>query len=199
MEHLKEIYLIDRDVYVEAGVKVSLPTRKVVACAVVSNPYANTKAATQEELDHLARISFDVGTQLVKRALAQFRDGEQPTAYGKASIVGTGGQREHSAAMIHLKVGLAMRQGLGAGPALIPGNEKQGGPGTVVDLVFGGTETGWEYDAFDSIEVSVPGSPKPDEIILAIGFAAGGRPNGRIQGVTAAMVADLLKKLPRKA
>ena len=192
MKLVRTTAIFDYSIYYEAGAKLPRPTQKVIACAVITNPYANTGVADQDQLNHLAEISLEVGTDLVKRSLPLFSPAQKPTAYGKAAIVGIAGQREHGAAVIHLKVGLAMRRGLGAGPALIPGNEKQGGPGTSVDLIFGDTGTGWEYDMMDSIEVSVPGSPKPDEIVLIVGFATGGRPNARIKGVTAEQVAALM-------
>lgn len=192
MPTIRSITIHDFEVFEESGVATSHRTRKVVGCAVVANPYARTAAATPQELDDIALLSFEVGQTLVQRCLAHFPAGEAPDAYAKAAIVGTDGQREHGAAAIHLKLGLAMRQGLRAGTALIPGVEKHGAPGTPIDLVFGGVDTGWECDAFDSVEIRVPDAPKPAEIVLIIGFAVGGRPNARIQGVTPEQVATLL-------
>lgn len=119
----------------------------------------------------------------------------KPHAYGKAAIVGTAGDREHGAAMIHVRLGFAMRRGIGGGRALIPGVEKIAGPGAAIDLVFGGVEDAWDYDVMDAMEVSIPGAPRPDEIVLIVGFAAGGRPNARIKGASAEGVAKLVGRL----
>jgi len=180
------------ETFEEASVATAHRTQKVVACAVLANPHAGTSAANAQELEDIAQLSFEVGQMLVARCLALFSAEERPNSYAKGAIVGTDGQREHGAAAIHSKLGLAMRQGLRAGTALIPGVEKQGAPGAPIDIVFGGVDTGWEYDAFDSVEIRVPGAPKPDELIIIVGFAVGGRPNARIQGVTPEQVAGLL-------
>lgn len=67
--------------------------------------------------------------------------------------------------MIHVRIGLAMRQGAGGGPALIPGNCKVGGPGTQIDVIFGGLEDAWDYDAMDTMTVSVADAPRQDEVL----------------------------------
>ena len=194
MDLIQSVRIFDQTIYAEGGAALERPRRKVAACAVVTNPYAGSPTATDAELRHLAEMSHEVGTILVKRALPLFAESERPTAYGKAAIVGIAGQREHGAAAIHLKLGLAMRRGLGAGPSLIPGNEKQGGPGSCIDLIFGDIVTGWDYDAMDSMEISVPGAPRPDEILLIVGFS-NGRPGARVKGATQQQVQELLKEL----
>ena len=41
----------------------------------------------------------------------------------------------------------------------------------------------------------MPGAPKPDEIVLIVGFAAGGRPNARIRGAAPEQVAALVREI----
>lgn len=192
MNAIHSITILETENLQESGAVIGHPTRKVIACAVVRNPYAGTSAATSEELQAIAELSYGVGRTLVQKCLQRFTPDQKPDAYAKGAIVGTNGQREHGAAAIHLKIGLAMREGIRAGTALIPGVEKQGGPGTSIDIVFGGVGTGWECDAFDSTEVRVPASPQPDEMVIIVGFAVGGRPNARINGVTQEQVVELL-------
>lgn len=183
---LRSIVVIDQETQREAGRAVDPPTRKVAACAVLANPLAGR--AAQDDLEELVDLSVEVGTILTARALSALGDRE-PSAYGKAVIVGTAGDREHGAAMIHVRLGLAMRRGIGGGKALIPGTKKVAGPSASIDLIFGDLEDGWEYDTMDAMEVTVPGAPKPDEIVLVVGFAAGGRPNARVRGATAEQAA----------
>jgi len=189
---IRSIVVIDQETTREAGRVVDPPTRKVAACAVIANPLAGRPA--QDDLDELVALSVEVGTILTERALRALGD-RKPSAYGKAVIVGTAGDREHGAAMIHVRLGLAMRRGIGGGPALIPGLKKVAGPGSAIDLVFGAVEDPWDYDAMDAMEIAVPGAPKPDEIVLIVGFASGGRPNARIHGASAKQVAELVSSL----
>jgi hypothetical protein len=178
---VRTIVVIDHETHREAGRPVDPPTRKIAACAVIKNPLAGREA--QDDLSELIDLSVEVGALLTERALHTL-GGLKPSAYGKAVIVGTAGDREHGAAMIHVKLGLAMRRGIGAGRALIPGTKKIGGPGAPIDLVFGDLDNPWHYDTMDAMEVSVPGAPKPDEIVLVVGLAAGGRANARVRGAT---------------
>jgi hypothetical protein len=95
--------------------------------------------------------------------------------------------------MIHVRIGLAMRQGAGGGPALIPGNAKIGGPGTSIDVLFGGLEDAWDYDAMDTMTLSVCDAPRPDEILLVVAFLGGTRPNARIKGASPTQVAEVVR------
>jgi hypothetical protein len=183
---IRSMVVIDQETHREAGRAVDPPTRKVAACAVLANPFAGRGA--QDDLEELVALSVEVGAILTQRALSALGD-RKPSAYGKAVIVGTDGDREHGAAMIHVRLGLAMRRGIGGGTALIPGTKKVAGPGASIDLVFGDLEDPWEYDTMDTMEVAVPGAPKPDEIVLAVGLSAGGRPNARVRGATAEQAA----------
>jgi hypothetical protein len=47
----------------------------------------------------------------------------------------------------------------------------------------------------DTMTISVPDAPKPDEILLVIAFLGGTRPNARIKGNPPEQVAALVEKL----
>jgi len=191
---IRRIILIDQETHREAGRDVSPPTRKVAACAVIANPLASRPA--QDDLEEMVDLSVEVGALLTERAVRAL--GElKPSAYGKAALVGMAGDLEHGAAMIHVRMGLAMRRGIGGGAALIPGNAKVGGPGDLIDLLFGDLEDPWEYNTMDGMEIVVPGAPRPDEILLVVGLAAGGRANARVRGATAAQAAEVARALRR--
>jgi hypothetical protein len=193
VDGLRELVLIDQEVRREGGAPVSPPTRRVAACAALGNPLAGTAGAS--DLQPLVELSVEVGRILTARALDALEP-LAPRAYGKAALVGTDGDLEHGAAMIHVAIGLAMREGAGGGPALIPGNAKVGGAGTPIDVIFGGLEDAWDYDAMDTMTVSVPGTPRPGEILLIVAFLAGGRPNARVTGASPEKVAQVVAGLP---
>ena len=183
---IRRIVVIDEEIQRESGRPVEPPTRRVAACAVLANPLAGRPA--QDDLDEMVELSVEVGTILTRRALWALGD-LRPTGYGKAVVVGTNGDLEHGAAMIHVRMGLAMRREIGGGKALIPGLAKVAGPGTPVDMAFCDRDDAWVYDRMDAMEVCVPGAPKPDEILLIVGLEAGNRPNARVQGPNPAQAA----------
>ncbi len=88
-----------------------------------------------------------------------------------------------------------MRRGAGGGPALIPGNAKVGATGSLIDIIFGGLENAWDYDAMDTMTVSIADAPKADEILLIVAFLGGTRPNARIKGASQAQVAELVRQI----
>jgi Amino acid synthesis len=188
---IRKILDFGQEVHIEGGRKLKLPTRAVAAAAVVKNPAAGKPAL--DDHTELVDLSVQLGDLLTKRCLDRLGD-PRPRAYGKAVVVGTAGDLEHGAAMIHVRIGLSMRRGIGRGLALIPGNGKVGGPGTPIDLVFGGVDNGWDYDAMDTLPIIVADAPRPDEILLIVGFATG-RPNARIAGASEKQVADLVRIL----
>lgn len=190
--NMRQIYVTVQDIFSEGGRQVSSPARRVAACGVVHNPFAGMPPI--DDFSELVDLSVEAGEILTKRALDALGD-MRPRGYGKAVIVGSSGDLEHGAAMIHIRVGLPMRQQAGGGPALIPGNGKVGAMGSSIDIIFGGMEDSWDYDAMDSMTIAVPDAPKPDEILLAIAFLGGARPNARIKGNPPEQVAALVEKL----
>jgi hypothetical protein len=50
----------------------------------------------------------------------------------------------------------------------------------------------------DTMQVSVPGAPRADEILLVVAFLAGGRPNARIRGAPASAVEELVRSMQRR-
>jgi len=191
---IRQIVLVDQEIRSESGRTLARPSRRVAAAAVLENPLAGKPPA--DDLSGLFELSMQAGEVLTARALGALAP-LKPRGYGKAALVGTAGDLEHGAAMIHVRLGLAMRQGAGGGPALIPGNAKVGAPGTPIDVVFGGIEDAWDYDAMDTLQLSLPDAPRPDEIVLVVAFLGGGRPNARIRGASQAEVSELVKKIRR--
>ena len=188
---VRELHDFTQELTRHAGRAIEPPVLRVASCAVLANPCAAKPAS--DDFEQFIAASVTVGELLARRALGALQ-GRVPVAYGKAALVGLDGDLEQGAAMIHCRIGLAMRSVIRAGSALIPGNAKRGGPGASIDIVLGGIDDAWDYDAMDTLEIRVPGAPRADEIVLAVGFATG-RPNARIRGASEAAVRDLVAKL----
>jgi len=149
--------------------------------AVFENPLAGKAAGA--DLKPLIDYSLELGASLTKTALATLgANPAQLRAYTKAAVVGIGGDLEHGAAMIHPRLGMAMRRSIKRGRVIIPGHAKVGPPGTAVDLIYGPLDDGWDLDAFDSTPVLIHDAPRPQEIVLWLGYATGPRVNARCKG-----------------
>jgi len=189
---VRKTVLIRQEIHSEGGRDLAVPTVRVAACAVLNNPSAGRPAL--DDFTPFVEASVQVGERLTAQALGALGPAKV-RGYGKAALVGTAGDLEQGASMIHVRIGLAMRRGAGGGAALIPGNAKVGAPGASIDVIFGGLEDAWDYDAMDTMTVAVEDAPKPDEILLVVAFLAGGRPNARIVGASPQQVAEVVRRL----
>ena len=147
------------------------PINRVAMLAVLQNPCAGRFV---ENLTPLFDLGGMAGERLAREAVHLLEG--NPVSYGKGAIVGVGGDLEHGAAMIHPKLGKPMRAAVGGGRALIPSNVKVTAPGTPFDLPLGHKDEAWSFNHFDTMTVMLGDAPRPDEIVLVIGVADGGRP-----------------------
>lgn len=161
----------------EAEQSVDPPTRKVVAAAVILNPYAGSFI---DNLTPLYDAGAELATLLVGRALETLKVGPSGVeAYGKGAIVGTSGELEHAAAILHPSFGAPVRTAVN-GVELIPATKKVGGPGSSLVIPVSHKENIWSFDHWDGAEIAVPDSPRPDEILVCLALAVGGRPLHRV-------------------
>ena len=180
MEIRKTVTLVE-EITTEYGARANPPLRRVATATVFTNPLAGKSAGT--DLKPLIDYSLELGVSMTTIALAAL--GSSPAqlrSYTKAALVGTAGDLEHGAAMIHPRLGMAMRRTIKRGRAIIPGHAKVGPPGTSTDLIYGPLDEGWDLDAFDSTPVLIHDAPRPDEIVLWIGYGTGPRVNARCKG-----------------
>ena len=170
----------------EMGRDLARPIRRVIACAVIENPFAGRYV---EDLGELVTQGEELGALLAARAIAALGiRGDQVESFGKAAIVGEAGELEHAAALLHPRMGAPVRAALGRGPALIPSAKKSGGPGTGIDIPLGHKDAAFVRSHFDAIEARLPDAPRANEILVCLALTDGGRPSPRIGGLGTAEI-----------
>ena len=172
---LRKTLIIKETIETDGVGKPCAPITRVVAAAVIRNPCAGRFV---EDLSPL----FDMGGALGERLMAEAVGllSGPPVSYGKAAIVGVAGDLEHGGAMIHPKLGKPMRAAVGGGKALIPSNAKVASIGAAIDVPLGHKDEAWSFDHFDTVTVMVADAPRPDEIVVCMAVADGGRPHPRV-------------------
>jgi len=176
----KLIVQID-EIRFEMGKAIDPPTRKALAMAVIENPYAGRYS---ESLDELIAIGEELGGLLGKRCVEALGIApDQAQSYGKAAIVGEGGELEHAAAILHPKLGAPLRQAVSKGAALVPSSKKQGGLGTAIDVPLGHKDAAFVRSHFDAMEARVADAPRANEIVVAVVVTDSGRPLPRVGGL----------------
>lgn len=166
---------------VEMGRAVNPPTRKALAMAVIENPCAGRYV---DNLDELVAIGEELGGLLGTKCVEAL--GIAPGAahsYGKAAIVGEGGELEHAAAILHPKLGAPLRKAVEKGAALVPSAKKQGTLGTAVDVPLGHKDAAFVRSHFDAMEARVADAPRANEIVVAVVVTDSGRPLPRVGGL----------------
>ncbi len=168
---------------IEMGRTITPPTRRAVAMAVIANPYAG---GYSENLDQLIAIGEELGGLLGERCVAALGiTPAQAQSYGKAAIVGEGGELEHAAAILHPKLGAPLRKAVGKGAALVPSAKKMGTIGAAIDVPLGHKDAAYVRSHFDAIEARVHDAPRAGEIVVAVAVTDSGRPLARIGGLQA--------------
>ena len=165
----------------EMGRTVSPPTRRALAMAVIANPYAGRYS---ENLDELIAIGEELGALLGQKCVQALGIAPgQAHSYGKAAIVGEGGELEHAAAILHPKLGAPLRHAVEKGAALVPSAKKRGGMGAAIDVPLGHKDAAFVRSHFDAMEARVSDAPRAAEIVVAVVVTDSGRPLPRIGGL----------------
>jgi len=163
----------------EMAQELTVPIRRVIASAVLTNPFAGRYV---EDLSELVDASAAIGAELAAVAVAAL--GGKVESYGKGVIVGLDGELEHAAALLHPVLGAPLREASGGGKAIIPSTKKRGGPGTTLDIPLHYKDAAFVRSHFDAVELRLSESPAPDQLVLGVAVTDGGRPLPRIGGLT---------------
>jgi hypothetical protein len=174
MIEIRRIVINRESVRARLGPPPSRPVVRTYAAVVIANPFAGRYV---EDLSALFDAGRVIGDQVMPDLVSRL--GGPAESYGKGALVGLDGEMEHGAACIHPMLGKPMRAAIGGGKAIIPSNVKVSAPGATLDVPLGHKDEVWSFDHFDTITVSVPDAPLPDEILIVIALADGGRVNAR--------------------
>jgi len=180
MDIRKYVDIIE-EIHWENTKKVVPAVKKAAAAAVIINPFAGRY---QEDLGALIEMGDQLGEILARRAVnALGITPEQVQSFGKAAVVGMGGELEHAAALLHPKLGHAVRRLVGGGKTMMPSAKKMGSPGTELDVPLHCRDAALVRDNFDAMAVRVQDAPRYEEILVIVALTSGGRPLARVGGL----------------
>lgn len=164
----------------EGGPLAETPLVKAVAGVVIKNPFAGRWV---EDLSPLTAASASLGVVLGSRAAALL--GDRPVeSYGKGGIAGVNGEQEHVVACLTTVFGNAVRDAVGGGRAWISSATKTGGAGTSLDVPVAFKDEIYVRSHYDAVTLAVPDAPRPNELLICVAVASGGRVHARVGGMT---------------
>ena len=171
---IRKIVVQSEEIHREGDREIKWPTLKVVAAAVIDNPFAGSYV---EDLEPLYDLGAEVSQILAEKAVSGLKGpADSVQSYGKGAIVGIDGEIEHAAALLHPRFGAPIRKAIGKGDDIIPSTKKMGGPGSTIVMPITHKDNIWDFDHMDAAEITIADAPKPDEIVVAVVLGVGGRP-----------------------
>jgi hypothetical protein len=178
---IRKVITVVEETRTEGGRSDDGPPLRKAACAVVfRNPYAEREWS--DDLSELVEPSAELGGLIGERVAEAL--GAPVESHGKAVLVGLGGEQEHGNAAKTTTFGNPFREAFGGGRAWLPSTTKRCAPGAPVDVPLCFKDEIWVRSHYDTITVSVPDAPGPDEIVLIGAVASRGRINARLGGKT---------------
>ncbi|WP_060492454.1 amino acid synthesis family protein [Pseudomonas sp. NBRC 111140] len=175
---IRKIVTFIETTHQEGGKDAPRPITSVVVAAVLRNPWAG-QGFVDDLGPEIVRLAPELG-QMMSAALVAHLPKERIQAYGKAAVVGTGGEIEHAAALIHtLRFGDVYREAVD-GTAFLSFINTRVGAGALLSVpMIHKSETG-KRSHFITSTFQIADAPGPDEIVIAIGASDGGRVHPRI-------------------
>lgn len=178
---IRKIVTVVEEIRSEGKKALETPIKRCAVMAVLKNPFAGQYA---EDLGELVEAGAELGGLLTQSGVAALGvPGTAVESYGKGAIVGTDGELENGAAILHPKMGKPIRDALGGGKAIIPSAKKMGAPGTALDVPLHFKDACFVRSHYDAMECRVPDAPLADEIVAIVVLTTGGRPHPRIGGL----------------
>jgi len=176
---IRKIVTYIDETLIEGGRTAPVPLRLFAVAAVVRNPWSG-RGFVDDLGPEIRQLAPVLGEILTSRILSLAGSGDAVEGYGKAAIVGTGGEIEHASALIHtLRFGNIFRKAVGAKSYLSFTNVR-GGPGCALAIPMMHKHDEGVRSHYLTVQFSITDAPAPDEIVVALGASIGGRPHHRI-------------------
>jgi hypothetical protein len=176
---IRRIVTVVEEISAEPGAGANEPVRRAAAAAVIENPWTG-RGRVDDLGAEVERIAPAVAVALTDRLAEALGGADQIEAFGKAAIVGTDGEIEHGAALIHTPwFGDVVRQALD-GTSIIVFSDTRGPAGTALVVPVWHKTAAATRSHYQTVEIRIADAPRPGEIVLVCAAATGGRPQARI-------------------
>lgn len=176
---LRKIVVQVEDVTTEVGRPPAVPALRATAAAVLANPWVGTPA----DFDLAAAVQLiapPLAETLAGRLIDALGGAEAIEAFGKAAIVGTAGELEHAAALIHTPFfGNLLREYL-QGESIICFADCRADAGAELTVPMWHKTHAATRSHYQTITTRVADAPRSAEIVVIAAASTGPRPHPRI-------------------
>ncbi|WP_159876459.1 amino acid synthesis family protein [Aquitalea denitrificans] len=176
---IRKVVTYVEETRVEGGKAAAQPLKMFAAAVVLKNPWYG-RGFVEDLKPEIHAIAPVLGELLTAEILRMAGSGAVIEGYGKAAVVGTGGEIEHASALIHtLRFGNFYRKAVGAKSYLSFTNVR-GGPNCAISIPMMHKDDEGMRSHYLTIQFAINDAPAADEIVVALGASIGGRPHHRI-------------------
>ncbi|TPQ15586.1 amino acid synthesis family protein [Streptomyces sporangiiformans] len=176
---VRRICTVVEDVVTELGRPVATPVRRAAVAAVITNPWSGRGVVTDLN-EEVVRVAPLVAHELTSRLLGTLGGADRVEAFGKAAIVGLGGETEHAGALIHTPYFGNLFREITEGSSVIVFSDERAEAGAPLTVPMWHKVHAATRSHYQTITVRVPDAPRADEIVVIAAGSTGGRPNARI-------------------
>lgn len=175
---IRKIVLREEELLTESGRRLDRPVTRAWAAAVVANPWVGADTADLQSA--VREVAPGIAQDLTAALVSRMGSVEAVEAYGKGAVVGSSGELEHAAALIHTPYfGNLVREFLQA-ESIICFADDRGDAGTELSLPMWHKTHASTRTHYQTIRVHLGDAPRADEIVVVLGVSTGGRPRPRI-------------------
>lgn len=176
---LRKVVVYREAVITEAGVQPTRPACQASVAAVIRNPWMGGDP-THQLAEEAARIAPVLARLLTDRLIAALGAVQDVEAFGKAAIVGSGGEIEHGGALIHTPYfGNLMREYL-EGESIICFADTRAEAGEPLIVPLWHKTNAATRSHYQTVATRVSDAPRADEIVIVAAASTGPRPHPRI-------------------
>jgi hypothetical protein len=176
---IRKIVYYSEEILLENGFAPAVPAVRATAAAVVANPWLGGKASDDlsEEVIRLAPV---LARKLTDRLSKELGGVDAIQAFGKAAIVGTGGEIEHGAALIHTPFFGNLVREFFDGESIICFADDRADAGSTLVVPLWHKNAAATRTHYQTITARIGDAPRPGEIVVVLGASTGPRPHSRI-------------------
>lgn len=176
---IRKICTVVEDLVSELGSPVETPVRRAAVAAVIANPWAGRGVVPSLD-DEVVGVAPAIAHQVTDRLIEALGGVDRIEAFGKAAIVGEGGEIEHAGALIHTPYFGNLLRELTEGESIIVFSDDRADAGASLTVPMWHKTHASTRSHYQTIAVRVADAPRADEIVVVAAGSTGGRPNARI-------------------
>jgi hypothetical protein len=176
---LRRFCTVTEDLVTELGQPVAQAVRRAAVAAVIANPWAG-RGVVRDLNPDITAIAPVLAHELTARLIRALGGVDRVEAFGKAAIVGLGGEIEHAGALIHTPYFGNLFREITEGSSIIVFSDERMDAGASLTVPMWHKVEAATRSHYQTISIRVPDAPRAEEIVVIAAGSTGGRPNARI-------------------